>query len=179
MKQAIDLPRQPVSAEAGVALPVVLIFLVMMLILGVTAIRNVTLGEKMAGNLHNQQLAFQAAEAGLRYCENALQGVVPAGGTAPTKQAPATPNLWDVAANWADGSTVSVAVPRPSNADGEAVDGLAAEPRCMVEDVADSLELDPTETKKDESLQAYRVTARGVGGTENAVVLLQSYLRFH
>jgi len=173
MKQAIDMSRQSAGAEAGVALPVVLIFLVMMLILGVTAIRNVTLGEKMAGNLHNQQLAFQAAEAGLRYCENALQGVVPTGGTTPTSQAPATPNLWDVEANWADGSTVSVAVPISND------DGLAAQPRCMVEDVANSLELDPTEIKKDESLQAYRITARGVGGTENAVVLLQSYLRFH
>lgn len=178
MTQAANrMPRA--AAQAGVALPVVLIFLVVMLILGVTAIRNVTLGEKMAGNLRNQQLAFQAAEAGLRYCENALQGVIPAGGPAPAKQAPASPNLWEVADNWKDDAAASVALPRAVDKNGLPTDGLAAAPRCMVEDVADSLALGPTEIKRDDSLQAYRITARGVGASDNAVVLLQSYLKFH
>ena len=49
----------------------------------------------------------------------------------------------------------------------------------MVEDFADSLELGPTETQKDASLQAFRITARGVGASSQAVVLLQSYLKFN
>ncbi len=154
-------------------LPIVLIFLVVMMLLGVTVIRNVTLGEKMAGNLRNQQLAFQAAEKALRYCENAAQGVIPAGGPTPTI-APAP-----VTADWADGSAVSIAIPRPLDTDNNPTDGLAATPRCMVEDFAGNLAPDMNQTKVDESVKAYRVTARGVGGTQNAVVLLQSYLRFN
>ena len=77
-----------------------------------------------------------------------------------------------MAANWADGSDVSIEI---ADGSGKRIKGV----RCMVEDMADSLELGPTELKKDDSLQAYRVTARGVGGTDNAVVLLQSYLKFN
>lgn len=178
MNAPASMMQKESQRECGIALPIVLIFMVVMMLLGVTVIRNVTLGEKMAGNLRNQQLAFQATEKALRYCENAVQGTVPAGGPTPTKQTPATPDLWDVADNWATGSAVSVAVPRTVGADNNPVDGLVEAPRCMVEDVTDTLALDPTEIKKDESLQVYRITARGKGGTDSAVVMLQSYLKF-
>lgn len=160
-------------AQCGIALPIVLIFLVVMLLLGVTAIRNVTLGEKMAGNQRNQQLAFQAAEKALRYCENAMQGTVPTGGATPAKQTPATPNLWDVAANWSSASAVSVAVPTVSG------DGLASAPRCMVEDVTNTLAPLAAEVQVDSTVVAYRITARGTGGTDSAVVMLQSFLKFN
>ena len=89
MNTPTDMKQKISPVQAGIALPIVLIFLVVMLLLGATAIRNVTLGEKMAGNQRNQQLAFQAAENALRYCENAVQGSVPTGGPAPIKQTPA------------------------------------------------------------------------------------------
>lgn len=181
MNTPTDMKQKILPMQSGIALPIVLIFLVVMLLLGATAIRNVTLGEKMAGNQRNQQLAFQAAESALRYCENAVQGGVPAGGAMPAVQTPAVPpnaNLWEVSANW-EGTAVSIEVPRPDDGSGNPSDGLAQAPRCMVENVADSLALGPTELKKDDSLQAFRVTARGIGGTDNAAVLLQSYLKFN
>lgn len=171
------MPKK-IYVECGIALPIVLIFVVVMMLLGVTAMRNVTLDEKMAGNLRNQQLAFQGAEKALRYCENAVQGTIPTGGATPSKKAPATPNLWDVLDNWKTDSTVSIAVPRPVDGASKPLDGLFEAPRCMVEDVTDSLALDPTELKRDESLQVYRITARAKGGTDTAVVMLQSYLKF-
>lgn len=171
MNQTINTKRKLPLIQSGIALPIVLIFLVVMLLLGVTAIRNVTLGEKMAGNQRNQQLAFQAAERALRYCENAVQGTVPSGGSVPVLQQPTTPNLWEVATNWS--SAVSVAVPAVTG------DGLATEPRCMVENVVGTLKPRGTEVQVDPSIQAYRVTARGTGGTDNAVVMLQSYLKFN
>lgn len=64
--------------QAGIVLPVVLIFLVIMTILGITAIRNVTLEERMAGNSAYQQLAFQAAEMALRDCERDILDKDPA-----------------------------------------------------------------------------------------------------
>lgn len=172
MNATTDMVLKIRQIERGIALPVVLIFLVVMMLLGVTTIRNVTLGEKMAGNQRNHQLAFQAAEKALRYCENAVQTTLPAG---LTPQAPAispASNLWEVAANWAGNSTVSVGLPAVVN------DGLNTPPRCMVEDVKGTLGLDGVETQVDPTVQAYRITARGTGGTDNAVVLLQSYLKF-
>ena len=173
MNTSTDMMPKTNNMERGIALPIVLIFLVVMMLLGVTAIRNVTLGEKMSGNLRNQQLAFQATEQALRYCENDLLAAVH---TIPVKAPGLTAgsNNWDVGAYWSD-DTVSAAVPAAS----PDKSGLAARPRCMIEDVKDTLDLDPTEYEKDESLEAYRITARGVGGTGNAVVLLQSYLKFH
>ncbi len=55
--------------QKGIVLPIVLIFLLIMMILGLTSIRNVTLEEKMAGNSSYQQIAFHAAEQALRECE--------------------------------------------------------------------------------------------------------------
>jgi type IV pilus assembly protein PilX len=49
-----------------------LMLLLMLTILGVTAMNNVTLEERMAGNLRDTDLAFQAGEAALRDGENWL-----------------------------------------------------------------------------------------------------------
>lgn len=155
-------------SQTGVALPIVLIFVVVMLLIGVTAIRNVTLGEKMAGNTRNQELAFQAAEQALRFCENAM--LTNASGK-PTAQTPSTTgNLWDVAANWQGANSVAISSKPPP--------GVNTAPRCMVEDVKSTLRLDPTQLKKDDASQVYRITARGTGASDNAIVLLQSYLKF-
>jgi len=49
-----------------------LMLLLLLTIIGVTAMNNVTLEERMAGNLRDADLAFQAAEAALRDGENWL-----------------------------------------------------------------------------------------------------------
>ncbi|MFC5472608.1 pilus assembly PilX family protein [Paraherbaspirillum soli] len=170
-------------SHSGIALPIVLIFLVVMMLIGAVAIRNVTLDEKMAGNSRNQQLAFQAAERALRYCENAIQGTVPAGGAKPTVKnpaAPTDPNLWEVADNWTGSKAIAVTIPSGSWTINSKTfnDGLASEPQCMVEDVGTTLKLAPTQAKRDFTTKVYRITARGVGATTDAVALLQSYLKF-
>jgi type IV pilus assembly protein PilX len=157
--------------QNGVALPVVLIFLVVMMLLGVTAIRNVTLGEKMAGNQRNQQLAFQAAEQALRYCENQLQST-PMGVT-PILPVTSGANNWEVDANWSNANSVDILTTAQATAQ-----GLSAPPRCMVEDISKTLALDVTETVRDKSIRAFRVTARANGGAGTAITMLQSYLKF-
>lgn len=54
------------SKQRGVALIVGLLFLVVLTLLGITAMTTTTLEEKMAGNARDAEIAFQAAEAGLR-----------------------------------------------------------------------------------------------------------------
>jgi len=52
--------------QTGAALIVSLVLLLIMTVLGVTAMRTTTLQERMAGNLRDNNLAFQDAEAALR-----------------------------------------------------------------------------------------------------------------
>jgi type IV pilus assembly protein PilX len=52
--------------EKGVALLTSLIFLVVLTILGLAGMRSTTMQERMSGNLRDQSVATQAAEAALR-----------------------------------------------------------------------------------------------------------------
>lgn len=58
--------------EHGVTLVVSLLFLLLLTILGVTAMNTSGLQEKMAGNLRDQDAALQAAESALRGGEEAM-----------------------------------------------------------------------------------------------------------
>jgi type IV pilus assembly protein PilX len=157
--------------DKGVALPVVLIFLVVMMLLGVTAIRNVTLGEKMAGNQRNQQLAFQAAEQALRYCENMVR--TDSKWASIIQPVTTGANNWEVDANWGNANSVNIITEVKATSQ-----GLSAPPRCMAENVSKTLALDVNETVRDKSIRAFRITARATGGADTAVVMLQSYLKF-
>lgn len=157
--------------QSGIALPMVLIFLVVMMLIGAVAIRNVTLEEKMAANSRNQQLAFQAAELGLRACETGAQknSLIPAAGVAAKTLAnmitPAIPgaNVWDT---WPAAAATTVTVSTTT--------------QCIIEDVTATITLGPTQPKRDLSAKVYRITARGVdaAANANATVLLQSYFKF-
>src|SRR5688572_33183181 len=52
--------------ERGAVLIVALLFLVMLTMLGITAMTGTTMEERMAGNARDNSVAFQAAEAALR-----------------------------------------------------------------------------------------------------------------
>ena len=49
--------------ERGAALVTSLVILVILTLIGVSALRNVTLSERMSGNLRDTNIAFQAAES--------------------------------------------------------------------------------------------------------------------
>lgn len=66
-------PSQKIKArQFGAALITGLIFLVVMTIIVIAALRSATLEERMAANARNRQLALQAAEAALRDAEGML-----------------------------------------------------------------------------------------------------------
>ena len=71
-----EFRQRPHSVEdqRGAALIVGLIFLVILTLLGVTAMQSSTLEERMAGNARDRNLAFQAAEAALRDAERDIRG---------------------------------------------------------------------------------------------------------
>ncbi|MCQ4322066.1 pilus assembly PilX family protein [Stutzerimonas stutzeri] len=61
--------------EKGAVLIVALVMLLLLTIIGAASMRDTNLQEKMAGNFRDQNIAFQAAEATLRYAEGELHGL--------------------------------------------------------------------------------------------------------
>src|SRR5690606_16329877 len=58
--------------QSGFALIVGLVVLVLLTLIMLTALKLASLEERMAGNLRNQNIAFQAAESALREAENLI-----------------------------------------------------------------------------------------------------------
>lgn len=151
--------------QKGFVLAISMIFLLVMTGLAITAIRRSTLDEKVAGNLREQNLAFQAAETALRFCENIVETEDPVvtialrnlGGTV-------LPNEWDTPANWGVGG---FATTLPAGT----VPNVAAQPQCMAERW--QLQKHDHFGKNAAPGIVHVITARGVGSTPNAVVWLQ------
>jgi type IV pilus assembly protein PilX len=61
------------ARQSGAILIIALVMLLLLTIIGVTSMSTTTLEEKMAGNMHEYHLAFQAAEAALREGEKYLE----------------------------------------------------------------------------------------------------------
>jgi type IV pilus assembly protein PilX len=61
--------------QSGISLVIVLIFLAILSILGVTGMQNATFASRIAGNEADRTLAFQAAEAALRDAENDIKSL--------------------------------------------------------------------------------------------------------
>lgn len=143
-------------AQSGAALPVALIFMLVMTLLSIAALQGSNMQERMAGNLRDRGLAFQAAEAALRTGEGWVTAL------ANQAAANATPRLADPA-DW-DGSGASGSA--------VALDAqLAADPDFHVAQPTlrrVGIQLPP------EFRRVYPVTARAEGGTDTTVVILQS-----
>lgn len=159
-----------------------MVFLLLLTIIGVTALNTTILEEKMAGNLTDKNRSFQAAESALITGENWVNGLInkpifPNNGiglyTASTTATPA----WDSVA-WA-GSANLVVYP---NTPGASVSGglnlVKTQPKYIIEDLGEvpeaggSLSLSSSYKGKGNTL--VRITAYGTGGTDVAVTLLQS-----
>jgi type IV pilus assembly protein PilX len=148
----------------GATLIITLFFLIIMAMLGV-AIANVSvMEERMAGGTRDRDLALQAAETALKEAETFLS-------LSPTNRV-GLPLLIESDANgavyWESCFTND---PRPAPCDGANVrTPLTALP----EDGAGAVAAQPEFIIQDKGSNTFRVTARAVGGTEDAVVILQA-----
>ncbi len=178
-----NIHRSSKQGSRGFSLVMVLIFLVLLTILGVTAMQMSTLEERMAGNLRDENLAFQAAESALREAETFLSSVtLPDFGTTSST----TPGLYHAQRNpwpgrdnpqaWAGWNAA------PSSNGyrvyGGVLNGVATPPRYVIEQLP-PVTVDPQSSVKlgdgvGQFAQVFRITARGTGGTNNAVVFLQT-----
>ncbi len=149
------------NRQSGIALFVCLVVLLTLGVAGVSASQTVSLEVRMARNGHDGDLALQAAESALREAERRLAsaGFDPAAVGFYAGPGFGTPVTWSRPETW-DGVNSRVATPLP---------GVAAPPRFIVERIASWV--DP---EGGFEVQVFRVTARAVGGTPHARVVLQS-----
>ena len=165
--------------QRGAIMIVSLIFLVVMTMLILASIRGTVMQERMAANLYDRSLAFQAAEAALRAGEN-LVSTSPPKPTATGcdsngncgKPDPDEDPVWQDEANWEKAHSPAIEI-----------GDLPVPPQFLVELLADSMAEDniceSTSIDPDapcysgpEGLR-YRITARS-GEEGRAVVILQS-----
>lgn len=136
--------------QQGAALVIGLIILVVLTLIGVQAMRTNIVQERMAGNMRERNVAFQAAEAALRVGEAAGPFVT-------SNLALANPAAWD-------GSGSAGSIPGFD-------DGVAGPP---VYQVGPPQYVRVGATLPPEYRYVYPVTARGLGGQQTSVVVVQS-----
>lgn len=147
--------------QSGASLLVALVFLVVMAMLGVTVANVTVLQERMAGHTRDRDLALQAAEAALRDAEIRLADpVFRAGAVAFNPLNGNDSAFWDTCfAGSASPCNMKYTPVNPLPLSGPGA--LAAQPQYVLE-------------RKTGTSDIYRVTARAVGGTADAVVILQA-----
>ncbi len=163
------------QTQHGAVLIVSLIILLVLTILGVVSMQNTTLEERMAGNTRDQQLAFDAAEAALRAGEQQLQAPnLPAfDGSGYYYQQ--DNSLWTKATTWSTTGSYGVYDAKSLTAFGNL---LSANPEYYLEQMPSTSGAGgSSEAGVAYDVGVYRVTARGIGGSPNAVVILQSTFR--
>lgn len=142
-------------SQSGSALIVSLIMLLLISLIGVGSMQGTILQERMASNLHDRNIAFQASERALRVGENWLAG---SAGSALTNDRLDDPESWD--GDGADAVTVAAND-----------DQLSADPTYYpgwVSVFCPSLQAGAA------CFDRFAVTSRGQGGTDTSVVILQS-----
>ena len=163
------------NQQKGAVLIISLILLLLLTLIGASAIQTSTLEEKMAGNMRDQNIAFQSAEAGLRQGEQQVTGVLPVftlsgngvGSTGRYKLdgaiLPDPRGFW-VGLDWSNVNKVAT-----YNGNGYIIEELpSTESDCL--STGDSL----VASSAFQAVRWYRITARGVGASGNAEVIVQS-----
>jgi len=156
------------SRQRGSALLVSLVFLLLLTMIGVAAIQDSTLQERMAGNTRDREVAFQAAEAGLRVAERYLQGAV----VGPFEGNANGLFLAGSSPNWqTSNSTNWIKLPNG------ALSIVSAQPEYVIEEVSQTGMFGLGADEPEEVSSSYRVTSRGYGASPDARVVLQSTYR--
>lgn len=165
-------PLPAACAQYGAVLVISLILLLVLSLLGLGAMRGALVSERIAGNLRDQQLALQAAEAALRAGENWLtaQTAPPGaclalgGGCLVYEQSVLPSDLSRQTPAWWAANAVKY---------GPELAGIATAPRYVVSQeifLRDSYNIGHEDAK---GRNIYRIGARGTGQTDEAEALLE------
>lgn len=173
---------QPAVKQRGAILIFCLVFLAVLTMLGVSGMESTILEERMAGNMRDHSMAFQAAESALKRAEAWLDIQV----TLPTKASDGSARVWDEdsmdpsgvdSVYWWSDSNIDEGWWNTNSVPLEGFQGIVTQPQYIIEEYhtatsGQSIGIGNGETNMTRVF--HRVTARGVGATASAEVLLQS-----
>ncbi len=171
----MKIPTSYAHSQNGTVLIVSLIILLVMTLIGITALSTTNLEEKMAGNLRNQNLALQAAMSALRAGETTGEALLVASVLRPTAAATCPSPPCDFLAFSAVGNVVAQ-TPAWWSSQGKPLNGLSqlsAPPNFVIEErgyLVDSLVSGQGNAA---GRFVYRISARGTGGTNDAQAVVQ------
>ena len=162
--------------QNGAVLFVGLMLLLVMSLIAITSMQSTHLEERMAGNTRDSMVAFQAAEAGLQAGEALVDsGTV----TLDMFDNDGTDGLYDNtydmiwdAISWTASNSRSYTGFNPAN--------VNTPPRFVVQHIAETqvapkVQLENYgEGEASKTVQLFRITSRGTGGSNNTAVVLQS-----
>lgn len=164
--------------QRGVVLIVALILLLVLTMIGVGVTQSTSLEERMAANNRDKDLAFQAAEGGLRNGESGLlQGIYTNFNNTNGEYEfdPTQPSIWTTI-NWSD-STKVIAYGGTPLTFGPS-QPLPQQPVFIVEELppvpAPGQNLGATEYGDTPTIQLFRITSLGTGGDTNSQAMLQT-----
>ena len=179
MKNNINRPVSRHHCQRGAVLFVTLIILIVMTLIGVTAMRTTTMEEKMAGNMLDRNLALQATETALRDAEqNFIEGLVNitafngSGGLYGRNNA--EPSDLFVGTSWTSST---------SRAYSGSLSHVAVNPRYFVKIVKSVENQNPNKLNVRSygkrftggTAIIFRITARGTGGSDRSQAVLRSH----
>jgi len=166
------------SKQSGSVLIISLIIMVVLTILGVSGMKSAVLEEKMAGNLRDSQLAFQAAEATLREAEQYIDNNIVSITNFDTNGSDGLYNksqkkLWDQI-NWDSNDSLEFGSFSTNSA-------INTPPRYIIQHVTSQINSVDTLNMDNYGqgigagrVEMFLITARAIGNSGNAVVMLQS-----
>lgn len=167
----------PIRArQAGSALIISLVFLLILTILGVTAVTTSTLQQRMAGNLRDESLAATAGDSAMRQADSTIKTAT--GVPSVVCGRPGTGAVWDFGcAGDIPGKTAADWV-RDGNAYTMGGAGLASNPYYITEFEQQDPDTDEVgQVYGAHSMYYYRSSSRAEGASANATVLLQDTFR--
>ncbi len=175
-KYTINSTQQPAGAQRGAVLITSLVILLVLTVLGVSAMNTSSLEEMMAGNLRDQTLSFNAAETGLAGAADTINnwGGRPVATPGGTNNGVFTKDVFgDYATRAFDAGVWSQGIEygAPSTTD---IPGVIEDPVYIIEEadfVAQSAAIGDAVGGKGKVY--YKVTSRGRGQSANSITLLQ------
>jgi type IV pilus assembly protein PilX len=180
IRPAVHATHTP-HRQAGAVLIIGLVLLLALTLIGVTAMRGTTLEERMAGNLRDKALAFEAAEAGLRAAEMRIDdwefAPIARSNTSCTSDCPEVWVKGEILPSddiWDNALTLTMDMTEFAPEDGETELPYHEVPRFYIEEVQVKADTQSPNATSTSAVYYYRITARGVGGSPNAQSILQT-----
>jgi type IV pilus assembly protein PilX len=161
---------QSIARQDGFSLVIVLVFMLVLIMIGITGMQASGLDERMAGHSRDRSVALQAAEATLRVAENKTLSLGAFDGDTSCANGVCAVGFAPDPLSYAWNDTKSVALNPSSDATMQLSTSLAANPRYYLEFAG----LKPTPGAAEGATFVFRATAHAVGQNVQTSIGLQS-----